>query len=365
MDFTEHRDQHFRKWQKKISRICWIGSTIVLVVELLIFFLFWNSNTLNRSPESYLLIRIICPSGINFLTSLALALILKKIKITPKQGNYCASFAVLICCSTVAIFHTAFEFLLMSLTLPVFICTIFGDQKLLKHLAVFDVLAFGIAATVLLTESQNNTIFEVVSVLSLAALVGISFLIANALVRTQLEHLKFIYKSYKKQLDLIHALKIEPFTQLYNKNALEGCMNAYLRKYEENIFDPTLVMIDIDHFKAVNDTYGHESGDIVLLTLADIIKEQMDGIRHAFRFGGEEFVLIFEKEDREYVLNKVQTIKDIFCEATYDFAEGLHFSFSAGVAKPQHGWDRSQWFNATDSALYNAKETGRNKIVEA
>lgn len=139
-------------------------------------------------------------------------------------------------------------------------------------------------------------------------------------------------------------------------------MNAYIRQFKAGNFKPTVVILDIDHFKNVNDTYGHSAGDDVLIALAGIIKTRMDGRRHAFRFGGEEFVLVFEKEDIEFVKNRVKEIKDDFCATTFPFAKDKHFSFSAGISVYKETMDKSDWFNSADAALYKAKDGGRNKI---
>lgn len=193
----------------------------------------------------------------------------------------------------------------------------------------------------------------------------ISYIVCNVLAKSQEVQFRYIFTNYRKQKALIEELKIEPMTQLYNKAALEGCMSAYLKKFIGGSYKPTVVIMDIDYFKNVNDTYGHAAGDEVLIALAGVIREKMGGRRHAFRFGGEEFVLTFETEDLEFVKNRVQEIKDKFCSISYDFAPGEKFSFSAGISVLKAGMEKADWFNSADAALYKAKNGGRNKIEVA
>lgn len=348
-----------------------MGTIISFAVEMAVFMMyykngFWEKGLMDKSIPMYLLLYIARPSGINSMASLICTLASLSEKISEKVRIYISCYAVLICCAGISIFHVYFSFIMFSMAFPIFVCVMFADRKLLNIISLSTIVSFAMASFEFnQVRVDLDPSHKIISIVVLAALLFVSYVMAGSLAHSQEVQIQFIYDNYMKQARLIEELKIEPMTQLYNKTALEGCLLSYVKKFADGSLHPTIAIIDIDHFKLVNDTYGHASGDVVLLALSKIIKEKMGGIRHAFRFGGEEFVLAFENESLDFVRDKVQAIKDEFCASTFDFAKGKHFSFSAGISVLKENLSKEEWFNSMDSALYSAKETGRNKIVVA
>ncbi|MGB5965282.1 MAG: diguanylate cyclase [Sulfurimonadaceae bacterium] len=125
------------------------------------------------------------------------------------------------------------------------------------------------------------------------------------------------------------------------------------------------VMIDIDKFKSVNDTYGHGVGDLVIKALSDTIHAHMDKEMLCARMGGEEFAILMSYDDENVVLNWVESLR-MTIEQLEVFAEEntVHFSVSCGVAC--HGAEHKSidaLLDQADKSLYIAKETGRNKVI--
>lgn len=365
MDFEEYKRSRFSHWQKKIINVCWISSISIFITELIIFAIMASFGFLEGKMLNYPIIRILIPSGINFLATLICHL-LKYKKIFPRKKidmNLVAILNTVIISGVVATFHCFFLFLLVCTIIPFFLCTIFADLKLLKKIFFID-FGFVISSCISVYIDAFTGIqgLKIITFVCYVAMWAIGYFLAQTLVKTQINQIQVINDNYKMQTKLIEELKIEPMTQLYNKTCLEQCLTAYVRKFYEGKFKPSVVIIDIDHFKLVNDTYGHTSGDTVLLKLANIIKEQMGGSRHAFRFGGEEFVLVFETEPNDFVIEKIKSIKEDFCSCEFDFAPEKRFSFSAGISFMKDGMDKETWFNLSDSALYTAKNSGRNRI---
>jgi len=152
---------------------------------------------------------------------------------------------------------------------------------------------------------------------------------------------------------------IDGLTQLYNRKYLDIFMETKIKHYEEY----SLAMLDIDYFKKVNDTFGHDAGDIVLKGLSDIFKKNIGKDDIAFRFGGEEF-LIFIANPKS-ALNTIQKIKDSFENTTFSLNGGsLHKTLSAGIAcYSNDGSSPWQVIKFADVAMYEAKNSGRNRIV--
>ena len=127
----------------------------------------------------------------------------------------------------------------------------------------------------------------------------------------------------------------------------------------------SLCLIDLDHFKGVNDTHGHLAGDRVLGRLGRLIGSRFRAMDVRGRWGGEEFVLAFYGEDSETSEMIVGRLKDEFAKMEFrgDMGEKFRVSFSAGIVSfPEHGGTFEDLFRLVDKKLYKAKDGGRNRI---
>jgi diguanylate cyclase (GGDEF)-like protein/PAS domain S-box-containing protein len=127
----------------------------------------------------------------------------------------------------------------------------------------------------------------------------------------------------------------------------------------------SILMLDIDHFKQVNDTYGHQSGDAVLRTLAMLCKEVLRNFDIIGRMGGEEFAVVLPETDIEQTLEVAERLREVIAETEVSLPDGSKISFtvSIGVATLVDKNTNIDWLlNQADRALYKAKESGRNKV---
>jgi two-component system cell cycle response regulator len=127
----------------------------------------------------------------------------------------------------------------------------------------------------------------------------------------------------------------------------------------------SLLVVDIDHFKRVNDTYGHDTGDIVIRGLADILKRQKRTTDVVARFGGEEFVLLCEQTDEKGAMLLGERIRDDLAKTAFRTSHGsISVTCSLGMATfPEAGQDWDSLFRAADEALYVSKRSGRNRCT--
>ena len=155
-------------------------------------------------------------------------------------------------------------------------------------------------------------------------------------------------------------------TKLFNKRAIEEYLSVKEAEYERHGRSFCVAMLDLDHFKAVNDTYGHDAGDAVLLAFAKILKEEARTSDIVGRYGGEEFLAILG--DTEIAGAKV------FCEKVRNHVEQAHFmyqgqrisvSVSIGVAQRSDYPSLKALVNGADERLYDAKRKGRNRVEPA
>jgi len=121
----------------------------------------------------------------------------------------------------------------------------------------------------------------------------------------------------------------------------------------------------LDYFKDVNDTYGHEAGDVVLKTLAETVKHQSRHGDFVCRYGGEEFVLVMPNIGVEKARQRAEELHQIINSLNIPYGVfNLTTTISMGVATyPEHGKTKEELLRAADRAMYIAKNTGRNRVV--
>lgn len=125
----------------------------------------------------------------------------------------------------------------------------------------------------------------------------------------------------------------------------------------------SLVMVDLDKFKQVNDTYGHAAGDKVIIALSQLLKGRLRKSDKIGRYGGEEFMLVLKGDSYEAQLQRLNEIRESFSQLTFHHNQvGFNVSFSAGWVRMSEFNDFTQMSHAADMALYQAKEEGRNRI---
>ncbi len=166
----------------------------------------------------------------------------------------------------------------------------------------------------------------------------------------------------------VHARLFAEMQQQALTDGLTGCFNrrSFEMQLERDIQLATrtrqplsLIMLDIDYFKSINDTYGHDTGDKALRVLADLLREELRGIDTAARYGGEEFAVILPQADLEGALIVAERLRARI--AATDIPEARSITASFGVATfPLHACTREQLITIADHALYDAKHGGRN-----
>ena len=158
---------------------------------------------------------------------------------------------------------------------------------------------------------------------------------------------------------------------LYNRSWFDEKIHSLTEQALENNTGLSLLMIDVDHFKSINDSWGHQVGDDVLKALAKIIKEHAGvGRGYPCRYGGEELSMIFPDTDEqlagvraEELRREVQGYNFIPRKKDGSLGNSINFTVSIGVAELQKGWDAAGLIGAADKALYHAKESGRNRTI--
>ena len=183
-------------------------------------------------------------------------------------------------------------------------------------------------------------------------------------------HLENLTQELEKKNSILDNLaNIDGLTGVYNHRYFQNILDQELNRAERHSTSISIILIDIDHFKKVNDTYGHQVGDFILTEFSRTIKENIREYDMLARYGGEEFVVILPEtkiEDALVVGEKLRSIIEL--TPFKDNRETYHVTASFGLvcSKPaaEDSFDKNTFINQADQALYEAKEKGRNRVVE-
>ena len=181
---------------------------------------------------------------------------------------------------------------------------------------------------------------------------------ANDTLRTQVATIE------KLQADLAEEAAKDPLTGLRNRRRFVDDLATRMARAASSGQPMSLVLLDVDHFKAINDTYGHAVGDDVLVGVARALEAHARP-QDLVRYGGEEFVVLLPRLDAVTARARAEVLRQA-CAQTAFAVEGLRVTISAGVAtSPDHGSTPDELLLAADRALYEAKEGGRDRVALA
>ena len=167
--------------------------------------------------------------------------------------------------------------------------------------------------------------------------------------------------------ELFKLAKVDGLTNVFNRRHFTASLENEVdraRRYEREL---SLLMIDIDHFKRVNDSLGHRAGDYVLKQLADIFVSSSRRVDYVCRYGGEEFAIILPEVDIMGAYKFAHKLKDAVETHRFTFEQHpLHITISIGVSDAMEGDQTAEdLIESADRRLYLAKERGRNRVISA
>jgi len=178
-------------------------------------------------------------------------------------------------------------------------------------------------------------------------------------------HISSLRQKLGKSLSVIRELSIhDELTGAYNRRHLVELLDYELKRAFRGNYQFSVAMLDIDHFKSVNDTYGHQTGDEVLRTVSKMIQDNLRSADFCGRYGGEEFLMVMTQTDLEGAMLCAERVraaieKKLFIASESDF----RVTVSLGVTQYQSREDLTTLISRADQALYRAKRWGRNRVM--
>ncbi len=176
-----------------------------------------------------------------------------------------------------------------------------------------------------------------------------------------------------RRLDLLEVENItDPLTKVYNRRYLDRRLDEEIARSKRYSLELSIFMLDIDHFKRINDTYGHQAGDVTLSSLGGLIKADLRDLDMVYRYGGEEFLIICTSTPIKGATLVAERLRHLIESHPIEVTDGsglnqtIQVTASIGVASLNTAIDsKEKLIQAADQSLYQAKKEGRNRVIVA
>lgn len=221
-------------------------------------------------------------------------------------------------------------------------------------------------AGVLVAIVMNRMEASVVLLLLLVLSTGILFLTQFARLRLRLEAMvdARTQKLQEQAAEMERLATHDKLTRLHNRRFADDYLDERLAEFHRYRRHFAVALVDLDHFKSINDTYSHNTGDRVLRRVAGLLLERCRDSDMVARYGGEEFLLCFPETDVTAAREICEQLREAVATADWGgFVPGIAMSISAGVAGMRPGLTRMALLSEADRRLYEAKSAGRNRVV--
>lgn len=311
--------------------------------------------------NAYLWYGVVLPIVTNLINHCVARIIIHKTDASRQAKNTSIIIAALVTTFLVSVIHREYIVTGCAFIFPIILSAMFNDRKLLNisFIGSFIVLlSVGIAFWV----SHQITLVTSINLFVLFGFLFISFLCGILSINYSNQNYSAIVSQAEENYKLLQDVMRDQMTGLYNHSTFVTHLKNHINNYENAPF--CLVMVDVDDFKRINDTYGHDHGDTVLIQLAKTIQAHCGEEDDAYRYGGEEFAIVFAGKDAGQAQQITQNILAQFRSHTFPFTDKT-ITFSAGVAQYTAGTSRDAFFEQADKTLYKAKHEGKNQVLIA
>jgi diguanylate cyclase (GGDEF)-like protein len=160
---------------------------------------------------------------------------------------------------------------------------------------------------------------------------------------------------------LLDQAILDPLTGVFNRRHMERCLSDAIERQRRSSTPTSLLLIDVDRFKSINDRFGHAAGDNVLKEIVSLVAKRSRKLDLLFRIGGEEFMLLLPDTQEPAAAVVAEQLRASVAELPP--LDGLQVTVSIGISELRPGESRDSWMKHADDALYAAKKAGRNRVV--
>ncbi|SFL14312.1 diguanylate cyclase (GGDEF) domain-containing protein [Paenibacillus sp. 1_12] len=346
------------RWNRKILTGFWLIIALAIFSTCIYDVIAWFSNSLPIEPIITLNTIWLC---------IGLLVIEAVHKWTPRGKDYIVICGAAFVASGLIYSFPDLNSLLTVLFLPILISIFYFQTSKVVFSYLLSLVCFYVLYVVL---DQQTTTWIISDVIAVTGVLLVGLAVALGIMSRGKELLKHLQSSLESGQDLLvrnvimdKLAKTDALTDLYNHMSFHEYLDKLIDQGERYNFAFQLALLDIDHFKKVNDSFGHRAGDAVLKKVAQTIKSMVSLNDFPARYGGEEFAIIFTDMDLQEATLNLENIRKHIATQPHEELNGQAVTISIGVYDFQKGITKEMLFKGTDEALYEAKRSGRNQTI--
>ena len=357
-----HYKKAYDKWRYIIIEYLSYIVFLILFLEIIVFVYFTYTGIMLSTPQVYFMKYTLFPTGTNIVLLTIGNYLLKKEKISDEIKDYIPILCLVGFCLTIALVHNYFLITASIFMVPLMLSSMYGSKKITTRIFVIctGALLFSAFFDGFDSSNRDNGMWNINEVIAFILLLS-AYLLSNVMMNYAREKEEELRASIIAKYTLEEALKRDPMTGLYNHTEFYRYLEILIEKIGTDLKTASLAVIDIDKFKNVNDSYGHEKGNIILVELSKLMTEYCGERGHVCRYGGEEFVIVFPDFTKHEAWILMENIRKQF--ERKELIPGEHITISSGIAEYEPEITAQKLFEKADAAMYKAKEEGRNRSV--
>lgn len=365
-------------WRKSVIHGLYVVAMVFLLIEVVAFFAFLlkghsfsvnnifghlfklNDNSSKAELyKGYLVGYLGLPSGLNFVFIILADLANRNPNRTERLRNGLVICSILWECMVASTWHSFFPITTAMYIAPVLLSCMMDDARLFKITVAMSALLMTVSIFLASLFDDTWTIHERgLNLVICLIFFGLTCVICMEIERFSRRKNDIVSRGAQLEREMMIEAKCDSMTGLFNHSEFENYLSEHIKE------DMVLAIIDVDHFKNVNDTYGHKSGDEVLVRISAILSQFVGNKGIVYRYGGEEFAVVFQGITIEDSHEIMESVRNYVYAQTFSFLGGEHISVSIGiVANKKNETDPNVLFENADWAMYMAKQSGRNRIV--
>lgn len=354
----DERQKGYAEWRERLLQNLLKVVFLIGAIELLMLFYLKAQKQEVLQTVPYLIKYVLTPTLLNMLVLLAGWGLIRSSKVKELWKDEILLYCIAAVCFILSYIHVRFSITAGLYMVPILISVVYGSIRTTKRVTM---VCLALAVISLIIPGYDPKIcaedYFMNKVLAVFLIIG-GYLLGKVMLLYVKDRNEELRKSTAERLQLQENLKRDAMTGLFNHTEFYRYLEECLQREQPALH---IAVIDIDDFKKVNDTYGHERGNDVLIELSGLLEEGCGRDSHISRYGGEEFAVVFHDKTLEEVCNRMESIRKRL-ESVMLAGMPVTVSISVGIAAYEKGMTAQMLFEKADEAMYLAKRSGKNRI---
>ena len=335
-----------------------------IITDWVFFLVYMLTKTLEGSVPYYICMHVLVPMAINIVSCLSATMVNKDTsgKFSEEKKNYVCTFAFFAMASGMSVFHAYFPPLWCAPAIVMMFSSCFRDPGLQRKLLIGCYIVSVASTVYICVERSQDVMFYVENAIVVLVMDTVLYMISEVVQETNAEMLRMTTEFFDQQKEYKRRLEYDNLTGVLTRPFFQAAADEMLR-WARKDHPVSIAIIDIDNFKHVNDTYGHDNGDVVLRELGRLMNTYVNEKIIAGRYGGEEFVFAFSSGNPKEAEDVLNSLREDFGRSKYEFMNEKT-TFSGGINTVYWVTDFEDAFVGADDALYDSKNNGKNQLTK-